>query len=84
MDQNNAFFAWQVYRYEDGRSQVPCQFETLINFPAVKQGLIWHKKLKMHLFDGPQCQKAVGGIYFTKKLRAEQSMFKIWQFRTLA
>jgi hypothetical protein len=46
MDQNNAFFAWQVYRYEDGRSQVACQFQTPINLTAVKQRLIWHKKLK--------------------------------------
>ncbi len=38
---------------------VAWQFQIRIRFPTVKQGLILH------------CQKAIDGVYFTKKWRAE-------------
>ncbi len=38
--------------------------------------------LRVHLPEWARCQKAIGGIYFTKKQRAEtlQPRFRIWQF----
>ncbi len=40
-------------------------------FQLWKRRLSWNKKLKKHLSEWASCQKAIGGIYFTKKRRAE-------------
>jgi hypothetical protein len=48
------------------------QFQTPICFPAVKTGVNpGIRSWKKHLSDWAWCQKAIGGIYFTKKWRAE-------------
>jgi hypothetical protein len=48
------------------------QFQTLIPFPEVNRSYSWNKKLeKYHSSDWDRCQKAIGGIYFTRKWRAE-------------
>jgi hypothetical protein len=44
------------------------QYQAPIRFPAVKQGI---RSWKKHLSDWAQFQEAIGGIYFTKKWRAE-------------
>ncbi len=52
--------------------QVAWQFQTPYCFPAVKQGLILEEEAeKKHLSEWAQRQKAIGGIYFTKKWRTE-------------
>ncbi len=40
------------------------------------------RRWKKHLSEWARCQKAIGGVYFTKKRRAEtlQPWFRIWQF----
>ncbi len=51
---------------------VAWQFQTPIRFSAVKQGLIREQEAEQkHLSEWARCQKAIGGIYFTKKWRAE-------------
>ncbi len=63
------------YRFEDGRSPVSASCLTISNpnllsssETGVNPGL---RSWKKHLSDWARCQKAVGGIYLTKKRRAE-------------
>jgi hypothetical protein len=42
----------------------------LFAFKQWNKGKTWNKKLKKHLTDWARCDKAIGGICFTKKWRA--------------
>ncbi len=46
-------------------------FKPRFVFRQWNRGSSWNRKLKTHLTDWARCQKANGGIYFTKKWRAE-------------
>jgi hypothetical protein len=64
------------------REDVFCRW---IRFPAVKQVLTMGKKSwKRHVFEWAGCQKAIGGIYLTKKVRSwdSKTWFTYWQFQT--
>jgi hypothetical protein len=58
-----------AYRFEDGRLRCPrvARPGSAKNETTSQRLIIW----KMHLFEWAQCQEAIGGIYFTKKWRAE-------------
>jgi hypothetical protein len=64
------------YRCEDGRSLSSASCVTISNpnsLSSSEPGVIPRKEAdkKNHLFDWDRCQKAIGGIYFIKKWRAE-------------
>ncbi len=64
------------YRCEDGRFLVSASCVTFSNPISLSTSetevfFFRNEKLKKHLSDWAQCQKAVGGIYITKKWRAE-------------
>jgi hypothetical protein len=62
------------YRCEDGSFLVFVSCVACSNLNALycsERGSSSNQKLKKHLSDWAGCQKAIGGIYFTKKWKAE-------------
>ncbi len=77
-------FDWSSTKSQTGKKQwwkkldsVNCvrelrdNFKPRFAFQQWNKGWSWNMKLKKHLSEWARCQKAIGGIYFTKKWRAE-------------
>jgi hypothetical protein len=80
----------RLNRWEDGSFSsvhgLRDNFKPRIRFPAVEQLNPGIKSWKMHLSDWARCQKAIDGICFTKKWRAEtlQPGLEFGNFKTPA
>jgi hypothetical protein len=58
------------YRFEDGHSSVTISNPDSL-FSSKAGDSLWIRSGERHLSDWARCQKAIDGIYFTKKWRAE-------------
>ncbi len=58
-------------RCEDGRFPVSASWVTISNHESLSSSETGIQSWKKHLTDWARCQKAIGGIYFPKKWRAE-------------
>jgi hypothetical protein len=65
----NRLQIWK-WSFSDVRELID-NFRPHFAFQHWNRGSFWNKKLKKHSSDRARCQKVVGGIYFTKKWRAE-------------
>ncbi len=65
----------RLYEGEDGRFQVSTSCVTISNpefaFQQWNRCWSWFKKMKKHWSEWARCQEDIGGIYLTKKWRAE-------------